>query len=113
MDPNGGSILLQTCLSYVDDGADATNSPRILLILDDIAYRHACMYHYELHAVKSCIVVYGNLNQRNVRQPVGIYIGNKTIPQKQSATHLGVIVAQTRPQKSAPSELLWSLSVNK
>ena len=26
---------------------------------------------------------------------------------------LGLLVAQTRPKKSAPSELLWSLSVNK
>ena len=69
------------------------NSPRILLILVDIAYRHACIHHYELHAVKSCIVVYDK-NQRTVRQPMEIYIGNKTIPQKQSATHQHVGVRQ-------------------
>ena len=33
---------------------------------------------------------------------------------KQSvSTLVWLIVAQTRPQKSAPSELIWSLSVNK
>ena len=78
-----------SCLSYVDDGAAVANSPHILQILVNIAYRHACMYHYKLHADKSCIVIFGK-NQITVRQPIKIYIGNETIPQKQSAIHLGV-----------------------
>ena len=78
-----------SCLSYVDDGAAAANSPRNLQILVNIAYRHACRYHYELHADKSCVVVYGK-NQRTSSQPVRIYIGDKMIPQKQSTVHLGV-----------------------
>ena len=39
--------------------------------------------------------------------------GNHEADQRLCFRYIDSIVAQTRPQKSAPSELLWSLSVNK
>ena len=86
-------IIDCSCPSYVDDGALVTNSLRNLQIMVNIAYIHACKYHYEFHADKSCVVIFGGKKQqqqRTIQQSVSVYIGRKAIPQKQPTVHLGV-----------------------
>ena len=76
-----------SCPTYVDDGAVAANSLRNLQILVNIAYSHACKYHYEFHADKSFVVIFGK-SLRTTRQTVSVYIGRKAILQNNFAVHL-------------------------
>ena len=78
-----------SCPTYVDDGVLMANSLRNLQILVDIAYAHSCKYHYEFHADKSCVVIFGK-NSRTIQQSASVYLGRKLIPQTKSAVHLGV-----------------------
>ena len=77
------------CPTYVDDGVLVANSLRNLQILVNIAYAHSCKYHYEFHADKSCVVIFGK-NTRTIQQTISVYLGRKLIPQSSATVHLGI-----------------------
>ena len=84
-----------SCPAYVDDTVFLANSPNRLQDIVNTAFVYACKNHFEIHPEKTFVSIFGK-RLRTINQNIHIKLGNRELPQKHLAVHLGILQESSR-----------------
>ena len=84
-----------SCPAYVDDTVFLANSPNRLQDIVNIAFVYACKNHFEIHPEKTFVTIFGK-RLKTINQSINIKLGERELPPKQSALHLGILKESSR-----------------
>ena len=84
-----------SCSAYVDDTVFLANSPNRLQDIVNIAFVYTCKNHFEIHPEKTFVTIFGK-RLKTINQSIHIKLGERELPQKQSALHLGILQESSR-----------------
>ena len=82
------------CPALADDVAVLANSPSDLQTLINIMFDYSKKYRFQFNCEKSNVIIFGKTVNKSTK--CSIKLGNKTIPQVNSVTHLGFRQDSTR-----------------